>query len=152
MLNVQKEIALASMLRTPQFEEDVNNFFIAYDKGHNPVLLLPTTKGFLPENQLYGIAFIKSENNSYQFSLADKIMPFHLDEATLIHDQLGFFFGPDNNMLAHFFRGDTYGAYVVWTKNMVKQLINETLQEWHNSSDDMQREKHKDRLTQLLQA
>jgi hypothetical protein len=152
MLTVQREIALASMSRTPSFEEDVNDFFIAYDKEHNPLLLLPTTKGFLPDGQLYAISFIKKENNSYQFTLSDKIMPYSLEEATLIHDQLGFFFGPDNNMLTAFFKGDTYGAYVVWTKHMVKQLINETLQNWHNTSDDSQREKHKNRLTLLLQA
>ncbi|MBY6037889.1 hypothetical protein KUV80_14545 [Fictibacillus nanhaiensis] len=152
MLHVQKEITLASMARTPQFEEDVNDFFIAYDKEHNPLLLLPTTKGFLPDGQLYAIAFLKKENNSYQFTLSDKIMPFNLDHATLIHDQLGFFFGPQNNMLESFFKGDTFGAYVVWSKNMVKQLINETLQNMNNTSDDRQREKHKNRLTLLLQA
>lgn len=152
MLNVQKEIALASMLRTPQFEENVNDFFIAYDKKHNPLLLLPTTKGFLPDGQLYAISFIKKENNSYQFTLSDKIMPFKMEEATLIHDQLGFFFGPENNMLTSFFKGDIYGAYVVWTKHMVKQLINETLHNWHNTSDDTQREKYKNRLTLLLHA
>ncbi len=152
MLNVQKEIALASMSRTPLFEENANDFFIAYDKGHNPILLLPTTKGFLPDGQLYAISFIKKENNSYQFTLSDKIMPFSMEDATLIHDQLGFFFGPENNMLTSFFKSDTYGAYVVWTKHMVKQLINETLHNWHNTSDDSQREKHKNRLTLLLQA
>lgn len=152
MLNVQKEIALASMSRTPQFEENANDFFIAYDKRHNPILLLPTTKGFLPDGQLYAISFVKKENNSYQFTLSDKIMPFSMEEATLIHDQLGFFFGPENNMLTSFFKGDIYGAYVVWAKHMVKQLINETLHNWHNTSDDFQREKHKNRLTMLLQA
>jgi hypothetical protein len=152
MLTVQKEIALASMARTPKVEENVNDFFIAYDKEHNPLLLLPTTKGFLPDGQLYAIKFIKKENNSYQFTLSDKIMPFSMEEATLIHDQLGFFFGPENNMLTSFFKGDTYGAYVVWTKHMVKQLISETLQNWHNTSDDKQREMHKNRLTLLLQA
>jgi hypothetical protein len=152
MLDVQKEITLVSMLRTPHFDEDVHDFFIAYDKEHNPLLLLPTTKGFLPERQLYSISFIKKENNSYQYTLSEKIMPFSIDESTLIHDQLGFFFGPENNMLKNFFKGDTYGAYVVWTKHMVKQLINEALQDWHNTSNTQQREKHKDRLTLLLQA
>ena len=140
------------MSRIAQFEENLNDFFIPYDKKHNPLLLLPTTKGFLPDGQLYAISFIKKENNSYQFTLSDKIMPFKMEEATLIHDQLGFFFGPENNMLTSFFKGDIYGAYVVWTKHMVKQLINEALHNWHNTSDDTQREKYKNRLTLLLHA
>jgi hypothetical protein len=152
MLNVQKEITFASMLRTPQFKEDVNDFFIVYGQEHSPFLLLPTTKGFLPEGQLYAVPFIKNENNPYQFTLSEKIIPFHLDEATLIHDQLGFFFGPQNNMLSHFIKGDTFGAYVVWNRHMVKHLIHETLKTWHSSSNPEDRQKHEERLTLLLQA
>jgi hypothetical protein len=152
MITVQKEITLASMSRTPQFEENVIDFFIAYNQEHNPLLLLPTTKGILPERHLYALSFIKNENNAYQFTISDNISAFKIDEATLIHDQLGFFFGPENNMLLHFLKGDTYGAYVVWNKHMVKQMITEALKDWHRSSDHNEREKHRDRLTMLLQA
>ncbi|MFC0189739.1 hypothetical protein ACFFJY_15645 [Fictibacillus aquaticus] len=151
MLDVQREIILASMLRTPLTEENAPlDFFVAYDSTHTPHLLLPTAKGLLHEGALFTIPFEAKQENAYAFSLSSVIQPRRLDDFLLFHDQLEFFFGPDHNMLARFLKSDAYISYVSWTQSMLQELIKMALEKWHQSEDETEKKKCKEQLTMLL--
>ncbi|MFC7370123.1 hypothetical protein ACFQPF_00340 [Fictibacillus iocasae] len=151
MLDVQKEIILASMLRTPLADEkSPYDFFAAYDSTHTPYLLLPTAKGLLHDGALFTIAFEGKPDNAYSFTLSSVVQPRRLDDFVLFHDQLEFFFGPDQNMLTSFLKSDAYLSYVSWTQTMLHEMIKMALEKWHQSEDESEKKKCKEQLTLLL--
>lgn len=115
--NVYRMIVKSVMTRMPGENEQVEDFFIGFDRNERPYLLLPTPDG-LADDALFTIRLISDPFNPFRYTLDSHFTRMPFEGFRHFFDDKTYFFGPKDNMLKRFLQGNTYRAYTEWMHNL----------------------------------
>ncbi|WP_257349305.1 hypothetical protein [Pseudalkalibacillus decolorationis] len=136
MIESQRLMVHLTMLRKASLHESAADFFVGFDNKDNPYLFLPTSKGVLPENQLYAVPVLMRRKEATLFLLDDTILAVDIGDFHEFHSDLTYYFGPEHNMLKKFIRSTEYRSYVLWSNGILRDQIDELLDSYKQAESE----------------